>query len=159
MLEDKKLSKQEYVQTNFMVVRNKNRNNRIWERPNSQDIIIEANPVGELGAQREITKSLTLKRFEGKNYGYYVVVPNQIIQGKDISKKDNKRVFYLRVFASDPIEILEMQETKEISEEGQWSEVSAGGKRVIEGISNPFWCRNPQYFLNMAEPTHLKIIL
>ena len=33
MLEDRKLSKQEYVQCNYMLIRNKMKNNRIWERP------------------------------------------------------------------------------------------------------------------------------
>jgi len=27
------------------------------------------------------------------------------------------------------------------------------------GKENQFWCRNPQYFLNIKKPTHLKIIL
>lgn len=27
------------------------------------------------------------------------------------------------------------------------------------GRENQFWCRNPQYFLNITKPTHLKIIL
>jgi len=27
------------------------------------------------------------------------------------------------------------------------------------GKENQFWCRNPQYFLNITKPTHLKIIL
>lgn len=33
-----------------MVISNKNRNNRIWERPNPSDIINEANPTGKLEA-------------------------------------------------------------------------------------------------------------
>jgi calpain, invertebrate len=28
-----------------------------------------------------------------------------------------------------------------------------------KGKENQFWCRNPQYFLNITRPTHLKIIL
>lgn len=27
------------------------------------------------------------------------------------------------------------------------------------GKENQFWCRNPQYFLNITRPTHLKLIL
>lgn len=50
MLEDRKLSKQDYIQTNFMVITNKNRNNRIWERPPPQDIVIEGNPNSSLPA-------------------------------------------------------------------------------------------------------------
>lgn len=55
MLEDEKLSKYSYVQCNFLVISNKDRNNRVWERPQDNDIIIEANPHGVLPAQREIT--------------------------------------------------------------------------------------------------------
>ena len=37
---------------------------------------------------------------------------------------------------------------------------TAGDKKLAEnGKENQFWCRNPQYFLNITEPTHLKIIL
>lgn len=28
-----------------------------------------------------------------------------------------------------------------------------------KGKENQFWCRNPQYFLNITRPTHLKMIL
>lgn len=31
---------------------------------------------------------------------------------------------------------------------------SSGGK-----LGNQFWCKNPQYFINLTKPTHLKIIL
>lgn len=44
--------------------------------------------------------------------------------------------------------------------DGKWGPTSAGGRRVDEkGKENQFWCRNPQYFLNITKPTHLKIIL
>ena len=43
---------------------------------------------------------------------------------------------------------------------GKWKMTTAGGRRVDEkGRDNQFWCRNPQYFLNITKPTHLKIIL
>lgn len=38
--------------------------------------------------------------------------------------------------------------------------MTAGGKRVHDtGRENQFWCRNPQFNLNITKPTHLKIIL
>ena len=38
--------------------------------------------------------------------------------------------------------------------------MSAGGKRTTDaGRENQYWCRNPQYFLNITKPSHLKIIL
>ena len=103
MLEDEKLSKHHntnYIACNFIVIRNKSKNNRIWERPDPKDIIIEANQDGQLPPQREITQCVTLKRFEGKNYGYYVIVPN-IME----PKKDIKTTFFLRLFASEPVYI------------------------------------------------------
>jgi hypothetical protein len=52
-----------------------------------------------------------------------------------------------------------MPETLEISMAGQWGESNAGGRRKLEGMrSNPGWCRNPQYFLNLKQQTNLKVI-
>ncbi|EGR31206.1 hypothetical protein IMG5_115920 [Ichthyophthirius multifiliis] len=171
MLEDEKLTKHSYVQCNFVVILQKDRKNRVWEYPDDNNIIIEANPNGQASAQREITQYITLKKFEGKNYGNYIIVPNMITE----SKKDEKRVFYLRIFASEPvkyiciyillykqikIEIMEMPETLEFSiEDQQWEQHNAGGRRKIENKNNPNWCRNPQYFLNLKQATNLKIIL
>ena len=33
------------------------------------------------------------------------------------------------------------------------------GRNDEKGKENQFWCKNPQYFLNITNPTHLKIIL
>jgi len=53
-----------------------------------------------------------------------------------------------------------MPETLEISMEGTWGDTTSGGKRKYENNKdNPNWCKNPQYFLNLKYPTHLKIIL
>lgn len=106
MLEDQKLSKQNYVKCDFMVIHNKVKNNRIWERPENQDIVIQANPNENIEAQREITQYITLKRFEGKNFGYYMIIPNLI--DKIDSKKDDKRTFFLRVFASNQVNFLQL---------------------------------------------------
>jgi hypothetical protein len=43
---------------------------------------------------------------------------------------------------------------------GKWTQQTAGGRRTLTtGGDNKYWCRNPQYFLNLKKPTHLKIIL
>ena len=42
MQEDYKMSGQGYIKCNFMVVVNKNKGNRIWERPQNSDIIVDA---------------------------------------------------------------------------------------------------------------------
>lgn len=52
--------------------------------------------------------------------------------GED-KKKDAKRTFYLRVFASDHVDVAEMPETIEKVEEAAWKEDNAGGKRVLQG--------------------------
>ena len=52
-----------------------------------------------------------------------------------------------------------MPETIETSREGSWDNDNAGGRRRAEGKNNAYWASNPQYFLNLKQPTHLKIIL
>ena len=139
-----------------MVIANRARRNRIWERPSTQDVVVEANPKGEILAQREVTQQFSLKKFEGKNSGLYMIVPNMIILHEN--KKEDKRNFFLRVFSSEPIEVTEMAETLEVSMEGTWGDNTAGGKRKYDsGKDNPNWCKNPQYFLNLKLPTHLKV--
>lgn len=61
-----------------MVIANFNRKNRIWERPPNKDIILDAisKKDSDWIPQRELTQLVTLKKFEGKNYGYYIIVPN-----------------------------------------------------------------------------------
>lgn len=104
---------------------------------------------------REVVTQVTLKKFEGKNYGYYIIVPNAMTE----NKKEEQRHFWLRIFASEKIDVVEMPETIDTTVEGAWTDESAGGKRRIKGKDNPYWCSNPQYFLNLKKPTHLKIIL
>lgn len=85
-----------------------------------------------------------------------------IIPNTDIcqNKKDMERPFFLRIFGSEPIELVQMPNTIEQTFTGSWKVNTAGGRRVDEkGRDNQFWCRNPQYFLNITKPTHLKVIL
>lgn len=42
MQENEKLSKIPYIKTNFMLIVNRNKKNRIWERPDLNDIICDA---------------------------------------------------------------------------------------------------------------------
>lgn len=114
---------------------------------------------------------MTLKKPEGKEKGskIYMIIPN-IVDSKD-GKKEDVRKFYLRLLSPDPIDVTELPETLETSVEGQWNDSCAGGSRKIEikedGMGkkkgdikdNPNWCKNPQYFLSLEQPTMLKIIL
>jgi hypothetical protein len=43
--------------------------------------------------------------------------------------------------------------------DGQWTKEMVGGRVKMEGADNPYWCTNPQYYMNLEKPTHLKIIL
>lgn len=111
-----------------MVISTKSRTDRIWERPDEADIIVQSNPKGAIQDKREITEVLTLKRQEGKNYGIYMVIPNIV---EEEQKKEDKRTFFMRVFTSEAIDIVEMPETQETTVDGQWTEISAGGRRKI----------------------------
>jgi hypothetical protein len=110
----------------------------------------------------------------GKNY-HYIIVPN--VENEDkVNKKDGKP-FFLRIFSSAPCDLVELPKTIEQTFAGEWNEKSCGGKRIIPAaeetkqgenkpvkkvaqmVENQNWCCNPQYFLNVTKPTHLKITL
>lgn len=87
---------------------------------------------------------------------HYIIVPNTEVE----SKKDEERPFFLRIFTSEKSELIELPKTIEQNFLGKWTASTAGGKRISSnGSENKYWCRNPQYFLNLKKPTHLKIIL
>ena len=67
-----------------------------------------------------------------------MIIPNMI----DVKKTD-KRIFFLRIFSSEPIDVTEMPETQEIAIEGTWGEVNSGARRKLENKNNPSWCKNP----------------
>ena len=66
-------------------------------------------------------------------------------------KKDMERPFFLRIFSSDPIDLVQLPNTIQLEFKGQWKTMpnSAGGRLIENGKENQFWCRNPQYFLNI----------
>lgn len=138
-------------------MQSRQKKNRIWVKPNSADIKCEALKDTTAKPKREITQTLIVNCFEGKNFGNYIVIPNTEAE----NKKDENRLFWLRIFASEYIVVEELQETLEVSMRGTWNEDNAGGPKKIglETSDNPYWCKNPQYFINLKHPTHLKIIL
>jgi calpain len=76
------------------------------------------------------------------------------------NKKEEERPFFLRVFSSEPMDLVQMPNTIEQQFKGKWDKTTAGGRRIDDkGKENQYWCKNPQYFLNITKPTHLKIIL
>jgi hypothetical protein len=155
MQEDEKISNKPYIPVNFMVVRVKSKRQRLWE-VDKDDVVIEAASGMQRFAQREICVNCWLSPTYDKKPVHYIIVPNTEVD----SKKDEERPFFLRIFTSEKSELLELPKTIEQNFLGKWSASTAGGKRVLQnGSENKYWCRNPQYFLNLKKPTHLKIIL
>ncbi len=104
--------------------------------------------------QREILKKLKLELEEKKKEQNFVIVPHMV----DASAGD--RQFWVRIFSSDPIEVCLLPETIEVEERGGWSKDLKQGPRMLEGgFENPNWCENPQFFVNLKRPTHVKIVL
>lgn len=156
MQADEKIAKQPYAPVSFYLFKTKNRFDRLWE-PIKEDLIDCPHTEGEdVLPQREVMKTLKLEMEEKKKEKEqnYIIVPHIV----DPTVGD--RSFWLRIFASDPIEVSLLPETIEIEERGVWNKDLKIGPRLIEGaIENPNWCENPQFFLNLKNPTHVKIVL
>lgn len=117
--------------------------------------------------RREITCKLDLHPFEGKSYGYYIVIPFTLDEYNP-KRAATRRLFWLRVFASDEIGIEQVKETLVVEEKGDWNEKKPCGPMFLEVNEedgenpevkyNPYWCQNPQYFVNITQPTNLKVM-
>lgn len=158
MQEDSRTSNKPYIPVNFMVVRVKSRKDRLWE-VKKEDIVLEAGVGAQRLPQREITETVVLNPVHDKKNVHYIIVPN-VENESNVNKKEGK-LFFLRFFASEHVDLVELPKTIEQLFQGEWvKDVSSGGKRIDEKLKeNQLWCRNPQYFLNVVKPTHLKIIL
>lgn len=144
-----------YTAVNFLVVRTKSKVDRLWEI-DKDDIVLEAATHGQVFAQREIQKTVVLTPTYNKKPCHYIIIPNTVGE----SKKDDERPFFLRLFSSEHIELVKLPNTIEQTFNGAWDKNTCGGKRANEnGQENQKWCVNPQYFINLTQPTHLKIIL
>lgn len=138
-----------------MVVRVKSKRDRLWE-VSKEDIVLQAAEGGQRFEQREISKTIWLSPIHEKKNVHYIIIPNTEVE----NKKEEERPFFLRIFASEHVEVVQLPTTIEQQYQGKWTIQTSGGRRVLEnGKENQFWCRNPQYFLNITKPTHLKIIL
>jgi hypothetical protein len=104
--------------------------------------------------RREVLKKLKLDLDEKKKDQSFIIVPHIV----DSSAGD--RVFWIRVFTSDPIDMCLLPETLEVEERGAWSKDLKQGPRLLDScVENPNWCENPQFFLNLKKSTHVKIVL
>jgi len=153
MQPDAKNYKDPYAPCSFHIFKTKTKYDRLWE-PIKDDVIECPFQEGEeIGGEREILKKMNLELEEKKKEQNYIIVPHLI----DVSKGD--RPFWLRIFSSDPIEVFVLPETYEVEEHGAWTKEFRQGPRLVAGLENPNWCENPQYFLNLATQTHVKIVL
>lgn len=100
MQEDEKISKRPYIPVNFIVVRVKSKRDRLWE-VDKDDIIFNAGEGLQRFEQREITKTAWLTPVHEKKNVHYIIVPNTEVE----NKKEEERPFFLRVFASENIEV------------------------------------------------------
>jgi hypothetical protein len=108
MQEDEKISKRPYIPVNFLVVRVKSKRERLWE-VDKDDIVLEAAEGLQRFEQREITKTTFLLPVHDKRNVHYIIVPNTEVE----NKKEEERPFFLRIFASEHIEVAQLPPTIE----------------------------------------------
>ena len=102
MQEDEKVSKRPYIPVNFLVVRVKSKRDRLWEIK-KEDIVMEATQGQQKYGQREITKNCVLLPEHDKKPVHYMIIPNT---EETQNKKEEERPFFLRIFASEPIDLV-----------------------------------------------------
>ena len=109
MQEDEKISKRPYIPVNFLVVRVKSKRDRLWE-VNRDDIVLEAGQGIQRFEQREITKTTWLLPTHDKKNIHYIIVPNTEVEN---NKKEEERPFFLRLFASEHVDLVQLPQTIE----------------------------------------------
>jgi hypothetical protein len=101
MQEDEKISKRPYIPVNFIVVRVKSKRDRLWE-VDKDDIVLSAAEGGQRFEQREITRTVWLNPQHDKKNVHYIIIPNTEVE----NKKEEERPFFLRIFASEQIDVV-----------------------------------------------------
>lgn len=101
MQEDEKIIGQPYIPVNFLVVRSRNKRQRLWE-VDKDDVVMEAAKGADRFAQREVTHTCNLYPTHDKKPVHYIIVPNTEIE----SKKIEERKFFLRIFTSERIDLV-----------------------------------------------------
>ena len=92
-----------------MLVRVKSKRDRLWE-VNPEDIVLTAADGSQRFGQREITQNCTLLPEHDKKPVHYMIIPNT---DNTPNKKDMERPFFLRIFGSEPIELVQLPSTIE----------------------------------------------
>lgn len=109
MQEDVNITKKPYIPVNFIVVRVKSKRDRLWQ-VDRENIVLEAATGLQRFKQREITSTVWLEPTHNKKNVHYIIVPN--IENENVREKD-ERPFFLRVFASEHIDLMELPRTIE----------------------------------------------
>merc|ERR1711988_1383515 len=112
---------------------------RIWVKPEDKDIKCEALKDPNAKPKREITQTLIVNCFEGKNFGNFIVIPNTETESNTEHNKKEKETykpFWLRIFASEYIDVEELPESMEVSMKGAWGDDNGGGPRKITEEKN-----------------------
>lgn len=91
----------------------KSKRDRLWEIEGAdrENIILEAAPGGSSTEARELTRTLWLHPQHDKRDVHYIIIPNTELEG---NKKEEERPFFLRVFASEHIELCQLPITHEV---------------------------------------------
>ena len=66
---------------------------------------MEAAPNGQKIAKREITRTANFYPLFEKSNVNYIIIPNTV---REESKRDDERKFFLRIFSSDPIDLVQL---------------------------------------------------
>ena len=187
MQEDEKLSQNPYQTCNFIIMLCSGKYTRVWDIK-KENIIKKALNTAEKEANREIIchlnyfevlQKLAEKRkkkvitkyesvyinlipYQEYNVKYEIEKSNQTRIFKQISKEG---IYWLRIFSSENIGILELPPSYEKTIDHKFSDISYGGSRFMPEssqeklIENQFWPLNPQFLLKFDVGTSLKVIL
>lgn len=93
------------------MVRTKTKRDRLWE-VDKDDIVMEAGTGIQRAGQREITKTLWLNPIHDKKNVHYIIVPNTELEN---NRKEEERPFFLRIFTSEPVDLVQLPNTIETS--------------------------------------------
>lgn len=73
---------------------------------------MEAGTGIQRAGQREITKTLWLNPIHDKKNVHYIIVPNTELEN---NRKEEERPFFLRIFTSEPVDLVQLPNTIETS--------------------------------------------
>jgi len=112
----------------------------VWDYDNKNKLL-EAASGHQRFPQREISQSIELASEVSRKPVSYVLVPNQEIQ---LEGDQARQSFIMRIYSSNPIELVQLPEVLNYEFSSQWTPSNAGGKMLDQqGIHNPLWGKNP----------------